>query len=60
MPKTPYQCVMEREDVSSEKKEELRKKHAELNPFELKREIEKKLKRIFKYVRLNPKPRKKI
>lgn len=49
-PKTPYQRVMESNDVSEEKKEALTKQHELLNPFELKQVIEQKLKRIFQHV----------
>lgn len=59
-PKTPYQRVLDCPDVSSEKKERLKKTHQMLNPFELKQIIDKKLKRIFNYVHLNKAPRKKI
>ena len=59
-PKTPYQRVLDCPDISNEKKEVLKKAHQTLNPFELKRIIDKKLKRIFSYVQLNKTPRKKI
>jgi hypothetical protein len=59
-PKTPYQRVLDCSDVSTEKKERLKKAHQLLNPFKLKRIIDKKLKCIFNYVHLNKTPRKKI
>jgi hypothetical protein len=59
-PKTPYQRVLDCVDIASEKKNILKKVHQRLNPFELKRIIDKKLKRIFRYVSLNKTPRKKI
>jgi len=59
-PKTPYQRVSESSYVSEEIKQELRNKHAELNPFELKKIIELKLRHIFKYVSRNSSPRTKI
>lgn len=59
-PQTPYQRVLACADISNERKEELKKVHHTLNPFELKRIIDKKLKRIFSYVQLNKTPRKKI
>lgn len=59
-PQTPYQCVLNCVDISNEKKDILKKVHQGLNPFELKRIIDKKLKRIFSYVTLNKTPRKKI
>jgi hypothetical protein len=46
-PKTPYQRVMESEDISQGIKEALKKQHDSLNPFELKQAMEQKLKRIF-------------
>lgn len=59
-PQTPYQRVLTCDDIPNEKKEELKKVHQILNPFKLKRIIDKKLKRIFSYVQLNKTPRKKI
>ena len=59
-PKTPYQRVLDCHDISKEKKDALKNVHQTLNPFELKRIIDKKLKRIFSYVQLNKTPRKKI
>jgi len=46
--------------VPNEKKDMLKNIHSTLNPFKLKRIIDKKLKRIFSYVQLNKTPRKKI
>lgn len=46
-PQTPYERVLGCEKVSAEAKEELRAEYARLNPFELKRNIERKLKAIF-------------
>jgi hypothetical protein len=60
IPRTPYQRVLDCPDISNEKKEMLKKTHKTLNPFELKRIIDKKLKRTFSYVQLNKTPRKKI
>lgn len=45
---TPWARVMAHETVSAEKKQELQKQKAELNPFALQREVERQLKRIFK------------
>lgn len=59
-PKTPFQRVLDCQDISEDKKEVLKKVHQTLNPFELKRIIDKKLRRIFNYVQLNKTPRKKI
>ena len=49
-PKTPYLRVLECKEVDKAAKEKLRQEHHQLNPFELKRQIEKKLRKIFKYV----------
>jgi len=49
-PKTPYQRLMESEHIPQDVKDKLEKQHAMLNPFELKRVIEQKLKQIFKFV----------
>ena len=59
-PKTPYQLLMESEDIPQEKKDELAKQHAALNPFELKRAIERKLEHIFKFVAVTSNVRKKL
>lgn len=40
MAKTPYQRVLERDDVSQEVKQQLRQQHDSLNPLVLKREID--------------------
>lgn len=49
-PKTPYQRLMASESIPEDVKRNLEKKHAILNPFELKRVIEEKLKHLFKFV----------
>lgn len=46
-PKTPYQRVLDASQVSEEIKQQLRNTHAALNPFQLKKIIERKLKTIF-------------
>lgn len=58
--KTAYERILASEHVTAEKKMELALLHQQLNPFELKKSIEKKLKQIFKYVTPNNKPRTKI
>jgi hypothetical protein len=58
--KTPYERVLDSDQVDNEVKMELAILHQILNPFELKKEIEKKLKHLFRYVTLNKKPRTKI
>ena len=50
-PKTPYQRVIESGVLNHEEDEALRRRKAELNPFELKRGLELKLKEFFKLVR---------
>lgn len=46
-PRTPYARVLACPKIPEEAKEKLRAEFARLNPFELKRRIEQKLKRIF-------------
>lgn len=48
-PRTPYQRIMESEEVPENKKQELEKTYLSLNPAELKRQIDKKLYVIYKY-----------
>ena len=50
-PKTPYQRVMESPDVSNVVKQNLKKEFDQLNPFKLRKTMEKKLAKIFKYSR---------
>lgn len=45
--KTPYQRILEHEAVSDEVKEKLKREHANLNPLLLKREIEKRITRLY-------------
>jgi len=45
-PKTPYQRLMESDKISVTRKEELRKIYESLNPAELKRKIDAKLKKL--------------
>ena len=46
-PRTPYQRLLECADIAKAKKAELRALHAKLDPFELKKNIEVKLKKFF-------------
>lgn len=46
-PKTPYQRILESDNVSDEKKKQLILTYKNLNPFKLKEQIERKLKYIF-------------
>ena len=57
---TPFQWLLESKTVSVKKKEQLQLQFEGLNPFELRKKIEEKLKVIFSKVRLHKKPRKKI
>ncbi|MFH1334871.1 MAG: hypothetical protein ABIH77_06250 [Pseudomonadota bacterium] len=59
-PKTPYERVLSCETIEEEVKQQLTKEHQELNPFQLKRQIEKKLSCIFKYVKVSTKVRRRI
>ncbi len=47
MPKTPYQRVLESPEVSSARKQALKEQFGNLNPFRLRKAIEKKLQGIF-------------
>jgi hypothetical protein len=47
-PKTPYQRLMESEQLSEEAKEELQRMYLSLNPAELKREIDTKLEELYR------------
>jgi hypothetical protein len=58
--KTPYQRLLESDCIDAEVKMQLAILHQTLNPFTLKKTIEKKLKHLFKYVFTNKKPRTKI
>lgn len=46
-PKTPYQRTLESTEVSSNQKQALKEQFAGLNPFKLRKAMEKKLKEIF-------------
>ena len=60
IPKTPYQRIQESPFIKPEVNEKLKKVHDSLNPFLLKKSIEKKLKHIFNYASYNPNPKNKI
>jgi hypothetical protein len=59
-PRTPYQRLMESTHLSEEQKEQLYTCHRNLNPFKLKLTIERKLKEIFKRVRVTSNVRQRI
>lgn len=48
VPRTPYQRLMESEQIPEEAKEELQRIYLSLNPAELKREIDAKLEELYK------------
>lgn len=50
-PKTPYQRLLESKDVSVDAKRKLKEQFEGLNPFLLRKAMEKKLKEIYKLVR---------
>ncbi len=50
-PKTPYQRVMESTDISDKIKHSLENQFEQLNPFRLRKNMEKKLDKIFKFAR---------
>ena len=50
-PKTPYQRVIDSGSLTKEEVEVLKKRKSQLNPFELKRGLEVKLKEFFEIVR---------
>lgn len=59
-PKTPYQRLMNCDGITEEVKDRLEKQHQDLNPFELKRMIERKLKGIFVYIDIANKTKKRL
>jgi hypothetical protein len=50
-PKTPYQRVMESKDIPEAVKKKLTKQYETLNPFHLKREIDRKIRKLFQSVK---------
>jgi hypothetical protein len=59
-PETAYQRIMKSPFIDEEMKEKLLTVYKSLNPFLLKKEIERKLKVIFNYATINKKPRTKV
>ncbi len=55
-PKTPYERLLESDAVSDERKQELRQRYESLDPFELKEQVEQKLKLLFEAIRNESKP----
>jgi hypothetical protein len=54
-PKTPYHRLLEMEEIEESEKNELKAIYKKLNPFELKKSIEKLQKKLFKIVYLKKK-----
>ena len=52
-PETPYQRLMQSEHISKEKKQELTIVFNQLNPFELKKVIQRKLNKIFSMIHVD-------
>lgn len=59
-PKTPYQRLLESEHISAEAKQALRRAHESFDPFKLKRTIERKLRAIFKRVKVTTNVRQRL
>jgi len=59
-PKTPYQRLMESNQIPGQEKKQLQACHENLNPFILKQRIERKLREIFKLVTVTPNVRQRI
>lgn len=59
-PMTPYLRLLSSVHISQETKSRLREQHKQLNPFELKRIIEQKLKQLFKLVSVTSNVRQRI
>lgn len=59
-PQTPYRRLLASGQVADDTKERLKTKHQALNPFILKRTIEKKLKIIFHYVKVTSNVRQRL
>lgn len=53
LPQTPYQRLLASQYINDLQKAKLKKIYESLDPFELKQNLERKLKRIFQYVRLH-------
>lgn len=59
-PKTPVQRMLENDAVTQAVKKQLQQNIKSLNPFELRRQIEVKLKRIFKHVKVTSNVRQRL
>ncbi len=59
-PQTPYHRVLTSDKISEKTKQQLKSVHQSLNPFILKQTIEKKLRVIFKQVKVTSNVRQRI
>lgn len=59
-PRTPYQRIIESLHISEKNKDTLRKQHQALDPFKLRRQIDRQLKAIFRLVTVTSNVRKPI
>jgi hypothetical protein len=59
-PRTPYDRILASDHITDEAKERLKTVHQSLNPFILKKKIEKKLRVIFQYVKVTSNVRQRI
>ena len=59
-PQTPYHRVLASDQIDKQTKQQLKSLHQSLNPFILKRKIEKKLRVIFQYVKVTSNVRQRI
>jgi len=59
-PRTPYQRIIHSPQISEQSKATLRKQHQSLDPFKLKRQINRQLKEIFRLVTVTSYVRKRI
>jgi len=59
-PATPYQRLMEAEQIDQTRKETLKARHQTLNPFTLQLQIQQKLKTIFQHVKVTSNVRQRL
>lgn len=59
-PATPYERLMGSSAIKAEEKKQLKATFDSLNPFELKKQIEEKLKQIFKFVDVSKKVKRRL
>jgi len=59
-PQTPYERVLASDQITAKAKEHIKMVHHLINPFILKKAIEKKLREIFKYVKVTSNVRQRI